>query len=264
MGKKQGPDGDRPPDTGGGKPGRQASSKEGPLADRPEPSMPSSALRAHAAPDSGPRGPRRRRMPTARSPSRAVQDLWVGRLRERDPEVLREIIAAFEERLTAVVAGLLRDRDAVEDVVQEAFVKAWYRIASFKGGSSLYTWLYRVAVNAAKDYIKSRRRRPSTSFEDVPGVTALAGGSPHPIEGLEQRERRLAVRIAIDKLPIRFRAVLALREIEGMAYHQIAEVLDLSLGTVESRLFRARRRLRALLVPPPERRSTNDRKGREP
>ena len=147
-----------------------------------------------------------------------------------------------------MVAGVLRDRDAVEDVVQETFTKAFYRIHSFKGGSSLYTWLYRVAVNAAKDYIKSRKRRPAASFDEVTGRTALPAPERPSVEGLERRELRLQVRAAVDRLPERFRTVLALREIEGMPYNEIAEVLGLSLGTVESRLFRARKRLRVLLV----------------
>jgi RNA polymerase sigma-70 factor (ECF subfamily) len=177
-----------------------------------------------------------------------MQDVWVERLKGGDPEALREVVHAFGERLTAVVSGVLRDRDAVQDVVQETFTKAFYRIHSFKGGSSLYTWLYRVAVNAAKDYIKSRKRRPASSFDDLPGRAALPAHEQPFVEGLERRELRLQVRAAIERLPHRFRTVLALREIEGMTYNEIAEVLGLSLGTVESRLFRARRRLRGILT----------------
>ncbi|MFV1958866.1 MAG: RNA polymerase sigma factor [Planctomycetota bacterium] len=163
-------------------------------------------------------------------------------MRARDESALVEVIDAFGERITAVVAGILRDRDAVDDVVQTAFVKAWYRIASFQGDSGLYTWLYRVAVNAAKDYIKSRRRRPMASLDDH-AAGRLPSGAPPVLEGLERREARLRVREAIGALPERYRTVLALRELEGLPYQQIAEVLGLSLGTVESRLFRARRRL---------------------
>ncbi len=196
------------------------------------------------------RGPRpaMSRRPANKQPDRALQDVWVERLRGGDPEALREVVGAFGERLTAVVSGVLRDRDAVQDVVQETFTKAFYRIHSFKGGSSLYTWLYRVAVNAAKDYIKSRKRRPASSFDDMPGRAALPANEQPFVEGLERRELRLRVRAAIDRLPDRFRTVLALREIEGMTYNEIAEVLGLSLGTVESRLFRARRRLRTILA----------------
>jgi RNA polymerase sigma-70 factor (ECF subfamily) len=158
------------------------------------------------------------------------------------------VIEAFGERISAVACGILRgDRDAVEDVVQGTFTKAWFRIDSFKGDSGLYTWLYRVAVNACKDHLKSRRRRPARTLEEE-DLRRRAGEGPHVLEGLERRERRDMVRTAIAALPVRYRVVLALREIEGLSYVEVAAVLRLSLGTVESRLFRARRRLRDLLL----------------
>jgi RNA polymerase sigma-70 factor (ECF subfamily) len=181
-------------------------------------------------------------------PDRALQDLWVQRLKARDPEALREVVEAFSERLTAVVSGMLKDRDAVEDVVQETFAKAWFRIDAFQGDSGLYTWLYRVAVNGCKDHVKRRSRRPATSIEDLGPEPGLTTPSVPPLEGLARRELRLAVREAMAALPQRFRAVLALREIEGLPYQEIASVLGLSLGTVESRLFRARQRLGVLLT----------------
>ncbi len=187
--------------------------------------------------------------PTRRpaSPDAGRQADWVERLRARDETALGEVVVAFGERLASVVAGILRDRDAVDDVVQATFTKAWFRIESFHGDSGLYTWLYRVAVNAAKDYVKSRRRRPLTPLDDAMSARIPAGGPP-VLEDLERRERRLAVRAAIAALPERYRTVLALRELEGMTYQEIAEVLSLSLGTVESRLFRARRRLEGRLA----------------
>lgn len=183
-------------------------------------------------------------------PDRAQQDRWVARLRDGDAGALREVMAAFSERITSVVTGMLRDRDAVDDVVQETFVKAFYRIRSFHGDAGLYTWLYRVAVNAAKDHVKSRGRRPASAIEDLPsGADGLASASDGPsIERLEDREVRLAVRAAIQTLPPKFRAVLVLRELEGLRYEEIAQILGISLGTVESRLFRARRRLKARLA----------------
>jgi RNA polymerase sigma-70 factor (ECF subfamily) len=269
------PTGPTPPDPAaesapGGKPTEPAASKGGPQESPPETPVRSSAARSQTPqpgtvrqiPVKGPAvGPARGRGRST-TPDRALQDLWVARLREGDTEALREVVHAFGERLTAVVSGVLRDRDAVEDVVQETFTKAFYRIHSFQGGSSLYTWLYRVAVNAAKDHIKSRKRRPASSFDDLPGRSALPSTSAPIVEGLERRELRLAVRAAIAQLPRRFRTVLALRELEGMAYTEIAEVLGLSLGTVESRLFRARRRLKALLVQNPPS-SSVERKGQD-
>jgi RNA polymerase sigma-70 factor (ECF subfamily) len=183
------------------------------------------------------------------APDRAKQDEWVARLRARDEVALREVIAAFSERITAVVAGYLADRDAVEDVVHEAFVKAWYRIGSFKGDSGLYTWLYRVAINAAKDHGKKKRRRPALALEDIgPAGQSLPAPTEPGLETLERREARRRVRVAIASLPGKFRAVLVLREIEGLRYEEIASILDISQGTVESRLFRARKRLRERLL----------------
>lgn len=249
MGQDHPPPAEPPPDPEGkGKEqGREASKSRPTSSSDPEASMPASL--AHSQPRRSPAGPKR--VPTrrrARGPDRAVQDLWTARLREGDAETLREVMGAYGDRITAVVAGILRDRDAVDDVVQEAFMKVFYRIQSFKGTSSLYTWIYRIAVNATKDYIKSRKRRPASSLDDLPAPLALPHQGRPMLEGIEQRELRLQVRAAIDRLPTKFRSVLALREIDGMAYHQIAEVMGLSLGTVESRLFRARKRLRSLLA----------------
>lgn len=193
----------------------------------------------------------------ATAPSRLLQDAWVARLKARDPAALAEVIGAFGERITAVVTGMLRDRAAVDDVVQATFTKAWFRIESFAGGSSLYTWLYRVAVNTCKDHAKGRARRPAALLGDLEArphddrdaaTLSLEAPSQPPLEGLERRELRAAVQRAIARLPERFRHVLALREIEGLPYQEIAAVLGLSLGTVESRLFRARQRLVALLA----------------
>jgi RNA polymerase sigma-70 factor (ECF subfamily) len=234
--------GDRAPASAG--PGDAAPGKEAPLPsskDRP----PETSVLARRQPLShGLRrdGPR----PVSATPDRALQDLWVVRLRARDPEALRDVVHAFTERLGAMIGGILHDHDAVEDVLQETFAKAWLRIGSFQGDSSLYTWLYRVAVNGCKDHLKRRRRRPVRRLDEE-STADLPAAAPAPLEGIERREARVRVRTAIAALPPKFRAVLSLREIEGMAYHEIAEVLGLSLGTVESRLFRARRRLRDLL-----------------
>ena len=190
----------------------------------------------------GPREPAPAGAGTPRpTPDRAAQDVLAARLRAKDPEALREVVALFGARITSVVSNFVRDRDAVDDVVQETFVKAFYRIRSFQGDSGLYTWLYRVAVNAAKDHLKRVRRRPASPLDEE--VRPLVAPGAPAIERLEDRERRLRVRAAMEALPAKFRAVIVLREVEGLRYDEIAEVLALSVGTVESRLFRARQRL---------------------
>jgi RNA polymerase sigma-70 factor (ECF subfamily) len=153
--------------------------------------------------------------PEGARPDRRLQDAWVARIRARDAAALTEVIAAFGERLAAVVGGLVRDRDAVDDVLQQTFAKAWFRIDAFQGTSSLYTWLYRVAVNAAKDHLKTRRRRPLATLDEAP-LGGVEAGRPHVLEGLERRETRLRVRAAIERLPEHYRTVLALRELDGM------------------------------------------------
>jgi RNA polymerase sigma-70 factor (ECF subfamily) len=230
-----------PPGEGEGKPAPKAASKGVRPEDQTEKPLPSAP---RPSPLPLPQAPRR--APAPRQPDLAIQERWVRRLQAGEEAALCEVVEAFGERIAAVVTGLLRDRDAVEDVVQETFAKAWFRIGAFRGTSSLYTWLYRVAVNTSKDYMKGRRRRPAGALDDLAAGHLPATGAP-PLEGLERREARLRVRAAIESLPRHYRSVLALREIEGMPYHEIAEVLGLSLGTVESRLFRARRRLKAAL-----------------
>lgn len=184
------------------------------------------------------------------NPDRATQDAWVTRLKAGDEGALCEVIEAFSERLTSVVSGLMADRDAVDDVVAETFTKAFFRIKNFHGEAGLYTWLYRVAINATKDHGKKKRRRPALALDDVPaGAGSIPSREDGPsVERIEDRELRTAVRAAIQELPSKFRSVLVLRELEGLRYDEIAAILDISQGTVESRLFRARRRLQVKLA----------------
>jgi len=182
-------------------------------------------------------------------PDRAMQDAWVTRLKAGDEGALREVVEAYSERITSVVSGLMNDRDAVDDVVAETFTKAFFRIRNFHGDAGLYTWLYRVAINGAKDHGKKKRRHPALALDDIPaGASSVATRDAGPsVERLEDRELRTAVRSAIAELPSKFRCVLVLRELEGLRYEEIAQILDISQGTVESRLFRARRRLQLKL-----------------
>jgi RNA polymerase sigma-70 factor (ECF subfamily) len=233
---------------GDGKPDEHGASKGGAEPPQVPPSLPRPVTDPVVPILRGPGAPEPARRDEGPLPERARQDRWVVRLRAGDEAALREVVDAFGDRITRVVAGILRDRDAVDDVVQESFVKAYYRIASFKGDAGLYTWLYRIAVNAAKDHAKRRSRRPAVALEELPsGAASIPSRDPVALERLEDREDRLAVRRAVESLPPRFRAVLVLREVEGLRYEEIAQILDISLGTVESRLFRARRRLKARL-----------------
>ncbi len=173
----------------------------------------------------------------------------VQRMRVGDADALRSIVERYQDRIFALIFGIVRDRHEVEDVAQEVFLKVFRRIHAFDGRSRFYTWLYRVAANSAKDHVKKRSRRPSVALDDNAGIPSMLRS---PAENAERSELRLAVRAAINTLPGRYREVLTLREIEGLTYNEIAAILRVSMGTVESRLHRARARLKQVLIDDPE------------
>jgi RNA polymerase sigma-70 factor (ECF subfamily) len=172
----------------------------------------------------------------------------LARLRAGDEDAFREFVDAYRDRIVTVVARVAGAGADAEDLAQDTFIKAFGAIDRFRGNSALFTWLYRIAVNTARDHVESRRRRPTVPLHDE-------HGHPHdppdraeaPADTLVRRERAAAVRSALEQLPEPFRTTLILREMEGNSYEQVAEILGISIGTVESRIFRARCKLRALL-----------------
>lgn len=160
----------------------------------------------------------------------------------------------FAPKVYALARRFGFDADEAEDGVQEVFVKVQRRIGTFRGEAALSTWLYQVAVNALRDHRRRtlRHARPlpfgtAGGEEGEPAENRVAAATPPPVEDSVRAERKALLRAALDRLPIRFREVLVLRELEGWSYRDIARVLDLPQGTVESRLFRARERLAAEL-----------------
>ena len=168
-----------------------------------------------------------------------VQRTQRGDLRAFDLLVLK-----YQGRIAALVSRYVSDPSEVEDVTQEAFIKAYRAIDKFRGDSAFYTWLYRIAANAAKNYLVSRRRRPSAdaTLEDAEvGQQAelLADvGTPEAVAMGE--ELAAVVEDALAGLPEELQAALTLRELEGLSYDDIAAVLGCPVGTVRSRIFRAR------------------------
>ena len=168
----------------------------------------------------------------------------VRRIRDGDAEALRSVVERYQDRIFALIYGIVRDRHEVEDVAQEIFFKVYTRIHAFDERSKFYTWLYRVAVNAAKDHVKKRSRRPSVALDED---AAIPDGARSPEKQAATAEMRRMVRDEIAALPLRYREVLSLRELEGLSYSEIAAVLGISIGTVESRLHRARAKLKRRL-----------------
>jgi len=158
------------------------------------------------------------------------------------------LVRKYQDRLLSALFHVSGSRDEAEDVAQEALVQAYVKLASFAGESSFYTWLYRIAFNTAIS--RRRKRRGETSVEhtrDLTGSEPLDDREPAE-DRLLRQERAVQVQQALAGLPDEFRSVLVLRELEGCDYDTIARILDLPVGTVRSRLHRARLQLKEQLI----------------
>ncbi len=168
-----------------------------------------------------------------------------------DREAFGSLVRRHQDRAFNVAYQVVRNRDDALDVAQDAFVKAFASLSSFKGDASFSTWLHRIVVNLAIDCLRRRRRGDPTTYDDRLAVPEEAGASQAapdtPETALESRQVRSLLARGIQALPPAHRAVLVLREIEGLSYEEIARAVGCSLGTVMSRLFYARRKLQKVL-----------------
>lgn len=161
------------------------------------------------------------------------------------------LVERYQTRLFALVRHYTRNPVEIEDVVQETFLKAFSRLDTFQHQSSFYTWIYRIAVNTILDFMKRRGRSPVQAVEDPEMVASASWQSPRVVSPDAQMQREEISRITheiLEGMPEIFRTVLVLREFEDMAYQDIADLLGISIGTVESRLFRARARFKDKLL----------------
>ncbi|MDB4155437.1 RNA polymerase sigma factor RpoE [Gammaproteobacteria bacterium] len=169
----------------------------------------------------------------------------VDRVRAGDKNAFNFLVLRYQNRVAALVARFIKDHQEVEDVTQEAFIKAYRALHLFRGDSAFYTWLYRIAVNTAKNTLVARGRRPPASDLDA-GEAELADiGSPlrdheTPEGSLATAALKEAVEKAIEELPEDLRTAFTLREFSGLSYEDITEVMNCPVGTVRSRIFRAR------------------------
>jgi RNA polymerase sigma-70 factor (ECF subfamily) len=182
------------------------------------------------------------------SPKKASEQLdeeLVARVQQGDKKAYDLLVIKYQHKIVQLVNRYLKDPSEAQDVAQDAFIKAYRAIGSFRGDSAFYTWLYRIAINTAKNYLLSRSRR-NTQYElDV--QEAEASENAPQLQGVETPERLLlndeiirAIKSAIDNLPHEMRTAIMLREFEGMSYEEIAQAMDCPVGTVRSRIFRAR------------------------
>jgi RNA polymerase sigma-70 factor, ECF subfamily len=177
--------------------------------------------------------------------SERLQDLeLVHRSQTGDTEAFGQLITKYRTKIFAMVGGMVCNEHDSRDLAQEAFLKAWQSIGRFQGRSSFYTWLYRIAMNVT---ICSLRRK--RSLEEGELNDDIPSSLPGPRVNCQRHEIRERVDSALAKLSPEHRAVIVLKELEGLQYHEIAEALNVSIGTVMSRLFYARKQLQSLLRP---------------
>ena len=179
-----------------------------------------------------------------------------------DQRAFELLVIKYQRRLQRLIGRLVRDTDLVEDIAQETFIRAYRALPQFRGESQFYTWLYRIAVNTAKKFLQERKRSPTMSdrafvanedndetFRGV--VEPINDETPESV--LAAKEIAAAVNSGLAALPLDLRQALTLREIEGLSYEEIAAVMDCPMGTVRSRIFRARELISAKLKPMLER-----------
>ena len=190
---------------------------------------------------------------TIREDERLADTEMVLKVRDGDVTAFRGLVEKYQGRVYSMVYGMLRNREDARDVTQDAFVKAFHNLDSFRLESSFYTWLYRIAMNLAIDVTRKRKRRKTSAFEesiaarDEDGSIAEVHHQDGP-QRLHQR-KRLYGRImdAIETLPEDQRQANLLRELDGLSYKEISEIMGIPEGTVMSRLFYARKKLQKLL-----------------
>ena len=167
------------------------------------------------------------------------------RLQAGDPRAFEELVTAFQHRVFAVAYRMLGTRAEAEEIAQEVFLRAYRGIAEFRGEASLSTWLYAIASRLCLTRLASGQGRLSRSREpDDDAITLLPTAAPDPAAEAERKELEAALRQAIAELPAERRLVVVLRDLEGLSYEEIAAALGLELGTVRSRLHRARMELK--------------------
>jgi RNA polymerase sigma-70 factor (ECF subfamily) len=178
----------------------------------------------------------------------------VRRCQQGDDRAFDELVTKYRSRVFAMIYHLVHNEQDAWDLAQDGFLKAWKSLDRFRFQSSFYTWLYRIMTNVAIDWLRKKQIQAGQEFDDSIALQDLEPGSdlapksaPLPIEKLAGKEIRQRIDAAIGKLSPEHRAVILLKEVEDLQYHEIAESVGCSIGTVMSRLFYARKKLQVML-----------------
>jgi len=186
---------------------------------------------------------------------RDIDQQLVERAQAGDKHAFDLLVSKYQRKLGRLLSRFIRDPAEVEDVAQEAFVKAYRALPSFRGDSAFYTWLYRIGINTAKNYLVAMgRRAPTTTEFDSEEAESFEDGEQlrdinTPESMLMSKEIGATVNLAMEELPEDLRTAISLREIEGLSYEEIASIMNCPIGTVRSRIFRAREAIAAKLRP---------------
>jgi RNA polymerase sigma-70 factor, ECF subfamily len=172
-----------------------------------------------------------------------------------DPEAFDQLVGRYRTRVFGMIYNMVHNEQDAWDLAQDSFLKAWKSISRFRGQSSFYTWIYRIVMNVTIDWLRKKQVKGSgTEFDDTiqlkeidPASLTVPKADALPYQRMERREIRARIDAAIAQLSPEHRAVILMKETEEMQYHEIAEALDCSIGTVMSRLFYARKKLQNLL-----------------
>jgi RNA polymerase sigma-70 factor, ECF subfamily len=186
---------------------------------------------------------------------RELDQQLVERAQRGDKHAFELLVAKYQRKLARLLSRFIRDSTEVEDVTQEAFIKAYRALPSFRGDSAFYTWLYRIGINTAKNYLVAMgRRAPTTTEIDSEEAEGFEEGDQlrdlnTPENELMSRQVAETVNQTLAGLPEELRTAITLREIEGLSYEDIANIMNCPIGTVRSRIFRAREAIAAKLRP---------------
>tara|TARA_R110002111_G_scaffold65277_5_gene107109 strand:- start:12326 stop:12898 length:573 start_codon:yes stop_codon:yes gene_type:complete len=178
----------------------------------------------------------------------------ITRVKQGDKKSFDQLVLKYQQRVIQLVARYVRDSGEAQDVAQESFIKAYKALPNFRGDSAFYTWLYRIAVNTAKNYLVARARRSSDNELDVMDAENYEESfrlreNDTPEHLLLSEEIRTTIQQAIKNLPQELREAISYRELDGMSYEQIATRMNCPVGTVRSRIFRAREAVDAIIEP---------------
>jgi len=189
------------------------------------------------------------------NPERAVDQKLVEKAQKGDKKAFGMLVEKYQRRLTRLLSRMVRDQSEIEDIVQDSFIKAYRAINNFRGDSAFYTWLYRIGINTAKNYLVKLGKRPKAmndveiedieNFEDAQDLRNLET----PESSMMSSQIITSVNQTIESLPDELKEAISLREMDGLSYEEISDLMNCPIGTVRSRIFRAREAIAEKLKP---------------